>query len=80
MTNQEIAKYLESAAALEEKVMGINPAAKVMHDLLHFAAVMLYKGGDPVVHLSRMVDINPDFDAVSKAADAAAAEKFGANQ
>jgi hypothetical protein len=77
MTRQEIAKYLEAAAALEAKIAGENAAAKIMHDLLHFAAVILTSGGDPVVHLSRLADIGPDFDAASKAADAAAAAKFG---
>jgi hypothetical protein len=74
MTREEVARYLETASVAYQ-VLG-NPGADVACKLLHFAATAIAMGKDPITHLSRLTDLDPQFDAISKAADAAAAEKF----
>lgn len=51
-------------------------AGIVAKAILHFAAKIAMMGKDPVAHLSRLPDLDPAFDAASKAADAAAFGKF----
>lgn len=76
----DIAKGLDLAAAAV-KALPIDEKAKLVAEhLLHFGAVMLRRGDDPVAHLSRILDINPGFDAASKAADADAARKFAGEE
>jgi hypothetical protein len=79
MSKEEIARYLETAAQLQHAFTD-NPAAEVAGKILHFAALALSLGKDPISHLSRLADIDPQFDAISKAADAAAHAKFSGEE
>lgn len=76
MTNEQIATGLDEIA---KAISHDSVPGMIAYGLLHFGAAVLRRGKDPVEHLSRLIDIGPEFDAISKAADAAAKAKFEGN-
>lgn len=74
MNSEATAAVLESLSKEAEKLG--NVGGLIAARLLHFAAVLVRQGKDPVDHLSRLADLNAGFDAASKAADTAAHAKF----
>jgi hypothetical protein len=74
MNMTELAESVNQIADYAKKLG--TPAGEIAYMLLHFGAVIIRKGGDPVTHLSRLLDLEPSFDAISKATDAAAHAKF----
>jgi hypothetical protein len=75
MNRDEICRYLVTVAAQQAGLPG-NAASTIACQVLTFAARAIERGKNPVESLTRLADLDPQFDAISKAADAAAAEKF----
>lgn len=74
MNHDTVAKGLLELSAYAEKIPG--EVGVIASALLRFAAIIVRQGGNPVEHLSRLADLDPGFDAASKAADADATRKF----